>query len=211
MEMMQFMWAPKFDQATSTFVFAVPLGDGAIPMIHLDDLGEYARWIFDHPDQSAGKNLEIATQHVHGDEIAHAFTNVTGKKAVYQDTPLQTWLAAYAKEGASSAYQVPADEAGVLTWRESFTGWGNVYRHSGGQNPILGRDYQQLDKVRSLIFTLTCGLFCHLTVWPQILPKRVRSIEEWMRKVAYNGEAVTSVLKDLEDKAGRDRFQEDRK
>ncbi len=147
MEMMHFMWAPKFDDATATYVFSVPLGDGAIPMIHLDDRGEYARWVFDHPDQSAGMNLEIATQHVHFDEVARAFTNVTGKKAIYKEVALQSWLEAYSKEGASSAYQVDASESGVLTWRESFTGWWNCWRHSGGENPVISRDYKLLDKV----------------------------------------------------------------
>ncbi len=147
MEMMHFMWAPKFDDAATTYVLSVPLGDGAIPMIHLDDIGEYARWVFDHPDQSAGMNLEIATQHVHFDEVARAFTNVTGKKAVYEAADLQSWLEAFAKEGASSAYQVDASEAGVLTWRESFTGWWNCWRHSGGENPLISRDYKLLDKV----------------------------------------------------------------
>lgn len=147
MEMMHFMWAPKFDESTSTHVFYIPLGQGAIPMIHLDDLGEYARWIFDHPDQSAGMDLEIATQHVHGEEIARAFTNVTGKKAVYQDIPLQTWLENFVKEDASSAYQVTMAEPGVLTWRSSFSGFWSMWRHSGGEKPVIARDYRQLDKV----------------------------------------------------------------
>jgi len=152
MEMMHFMWLPQFDQSTSTFVFALPLADGAIPMTHLDDLGEYARWVFDNPDQSAGMDLEVATQHVHGEEIAHAFTKVTGKKAVYRDIPLTTFLENFVKEGASSAYQVTTDEPGVLTWRESFTGWWNCWRHSGGDHPVIGRNYPQLDKVSSLFF-----------------------------------------------------------
>ncbi len=147
MEMMHFLWAPKYDANTSTYVFTVPLGDGAIPMIHLDDLGEYARWIFDHPDQSAGKDLEIATQHVHFNEVAEAFTKVTGNKAIYRDVPLQAWFDGFVNEGASSAYQVDASEAGVLTFSESFTGWWNCWRHSGGENPVISRDYNLLDKV----------------------------------------------------------------
>jgi len=39
----------------------------------------------------------------------------------------------------------------------------------------------------------------------KILPTRVRSIEEWMRKVGYTG-AAASVLKDREDRSGGDRF-----
>ncbi len=153
MEMMHFFWAPKYDATTSTFVFAAPLADGAVPMIHLDDLGEYARWIFDHADQSAGKDLRVATQHVHFNEAAEAFTKVTGNKAIYQDIPLEAWFDNFVKEGASSAYQVDASEAGVLTFRESFTGWWNCYRHSGGENPFISIDYDLLDKVIFLTVT----------------------------------------------------------
>ncbi len=41
----------------------------------------------------------------------------------------------------------------------------------------------------------------------QILPNRVRSIEEWMRKVDYNGVEVKAILKDREDGSGRERFK----
>ena len=54
MEMMNMMWKPIYNSQTDTYEFVVPLGDGAIPMIHLDDLAKYARWIFDNPDKSAG-------------------------------------------------------------------------------------------------------------------------------------------------------------
>lgn len=182
MEMMHFMWAPKFDQATSTYQFFAPLGQsGAIPMIHLDDLGEYARWVFDHPDQSAGLDLEIATAHIRFDEVAQAWTKTTGRKAAYVDVPLQAWLDSLAPASASSAHQVDAStESGVLTWHQSFTGWWNIYRHSGGGHPLISRDYKLLDK---------------------ILPSRVRSIEEWMKKVGYKGVAK-DVLKDRKDKNG---------
>ncbi len=151
MEMMHSMWAPKLDQATSTYQFMAPLGQsGAIPMIHLDDLGEYARWVFDHPDQSAGRDLEIATAHVNFGEVARAWTKTTGLKAAYFDIPLQAWLDGMATEQASSAHQVHAStESGVLTWHQSFTGWWNLYRHSGGDHPLITRDYDLLDKVLS--------------------------------------------------------------
>jgi len=182
MEQMHFMLLPKLKAEPTSgepqFLFEVPLGDGAIPMIHLDDLGEYARWIFDHPEQSAGIELKVATQHVGFKEVAEAFNRVTGKNATYVDVPLKEWLEAHLPD-TSSAYQVDAKEAGALTWRESFTGYWNTWRHSGGAKPLITRDYAMLDK---------------------ILPNRVRSIEEWMRKVKYKGEAVPGVLKDRVDR-----------
>lgn len=142
------MIAPRWDEATSTYVFYAPLGDGALPMIALDDLGEYARWIFDHPDTSAGINLEASSLHVRFDEVARAFTKVTGHKARYQDVPFKQYFDSFVREDASSSHQVSATEPGVLTFRESFTGWWNVWRHSGGDNPVIKRDYALLDKVR---------------------------------------------------------------
>jgi len=179
MEMLSLMWSPRHDQATDTYSFVAPLGDhGAVPMIHLDDLGEYARWIFDNPSKSAGMDLEVATKHVHFEEVAQAFTKVTGKKAIYKDEPLDVWLERYAKEDESSAYQVDVNEPGAMTWRKNFTGWYNLWRNSGGDHPVIARDYKLLD---------------------QILPNRVRSVEEWMRKVKYDGN-FKSILKDVEDK-----------
>lgn len=185
MEMMNMMWAPKYEKESDTYVFTSPLDDGAIPMIHLDDLGEYARWIFEHPHQSAGKDLEIATQHVHFDDVAKAFSEVTGKRATYRPLPLDTWLDAVVHEGASSAYQIDPSEPGTLTWSTSFKGWWNLWRYSGGKNPVISRDYDLLDK---------------------ILPNRVKSIEEWMRKVGYQGDRQL-VLKDQQDKNGAGRFK----
>jgi hypothetical protein len=119
-------------------------------MIHLDDLGEYARWVFDHPDQSAGLNLEIATAHTSFDEVARAFTKTTDLKATFVDMPLQAWLDGMATGQASSAHQVDAStESGVLTWHQTFTGWWNIWRHSGGDHPLITRDYDLLDKVLS--------------------------------------------------------------
>ena len=163
MEMMSGMWAPT--KEGETYVFGVPLQTGAIPMIHTADLGRYARWIFDHPDESVGlnflgkfriislgKNLKIATQHVDFDQVAKAFEKVTGKKAVYRDVPLEQWFDGQVTEDASSAYQVKADEPGAMTWRKNFTGWWNMWRNSGGTNPIVSRDYALLDKVTSSSF-----------------------------------------------------------
>jgi hypothetical protein len=153
MEMMHFMWAPRYNEATSTYEFHVPLGHhGAIPMIHLDDLGLYARWLFDHQDKAAGMDLEIATAHVTIEEVARAFTKTTGHRAVYVDMPLQTWLDALGSPDASSAYQVDvAAEPGTLTWQQSFRGWWNIYRDLRTERSVITRDYELLDQVRDAL------------------------------------------------------------
>ncbi|KAE9369651.1 NAD(P)-binding protein [Stipitochalara longipes BDJ] len=40
--------------ADGVYVFRAPLGEGAVPYIHLDDLALYAKWLFDHPEESTG-------------------------------------------------------------------------------------------------------------------------------------------------------------
>lgn len=40
------------------------LADGEIPLIALDDVGAYSLWIFDNPSESAGLDLEVATDQV---------------------------------------------------------------------------------------------------------------------------------------------------
>lgn len=48
-----------------TFVFSLPLGPtGAMPLIPLDDIAEYAKWIFEHPERSAGLQLGVGFAHV---------------------------------------------------------------------------------------------------------------------------------------------------
>src|SRR5215471_8068801 len=47
-----------------TRVFAAPLGKGHVPIITLPDLGYFAHYIFDHPEETAGKNLEVASDYL---------------------------------------------------------------------------------------------------------------------------------------------------
>ncbi len=66
-------------------------------MISLDDLGRYAKWIFDNPEKSDGLDLEVATADVTWDDIVSSFQKVTGKKAMYEELDLDTLVENYAK------------------------------------------------------------------------------------------------------------------
>jgi len=157
-----------------TLVFAHPIGEGRVPMIHLDDLGRYARWIFDHREEANGMNLEIATEHVGWRSLVACVEKVTGKRAVFKDLDEAEYFAssgispttpaAWAAPGA----QVPRGQ----TFWENFSGWWSAWR-----DDVVTRDYALLDR---------------------ILPDRVRTLEEWMRKTGYDGK-YRPVLKDRED------------
>lgn len=169
---------PKKD-SDGIYIFMSPLNSGAMPLIHLDDIARYVDWAYQNPSQSTGLRLAVATAHVSGQDMASTFTAVTGKPAKYQNIPLEMWLEkafGHYPNGLASkvGYRTAHDSALTQTYGENFTNWWELYRASAGNQGLLTRDYELLDS---------------------ILPDRVKSLEEWMRKVEYTGE-FKPLLKD---------------
>ena len=163
-------------QPDGTLVYAHPIGEGKVPMVHLDDIGKYARWIFEHPEKSNGMDLEVATAHVGWQELVDCVQRVAGKKAVCLNIDQKQFFAnSPMSENTPAAWAQAADSKviGGQTYWENFSGWWAAWHDN-----IVSRDYDLLDK---------------------ILPDRVRSLEEWMRKTKYDG-SFRPVLKDLADK-----------
>lgn len=179
----QFMLPVKAEDGTYQFV--APLGpSGAVALIHLEDLGLYARWLFDNVDNPKinGLDLEIATEHVDWTTLAKSFSQVTGKKGVYlnvdQDEYFNKWYPAGPKAvGRKIGTAVDKKDPTLQTWRQNFGGFWNIWKYSGGNVGIITRDYDLLD---------------------EILPQRVRTVKEWMIKVGYTGEPKR-LLKDWAD------------
>lgn len=169
-EMLNETQRPKEDE-NGVYVFRAPLGDGAVPYIHLDDLGLYVKWIFDNSSESVGLELKIATAHVSYAELAAAFTAVTGKPARYENVSLEKQFANQssflpADHKLGSEYEGQDDDT-LMTVRENFSAWWRLYQRSAGNKGVIRRDYEMLDR---------------------ILPTRVKSIQEWMEKTGYNAE-----------------------
>jgi hypothetical protein len=124
--------------------------------------------------------LDVATAHATGDDVAAAFTAVTSKPAKFQAILVEMWHAE-AWKGARTprlgSIMFKDDSHLQLTFEQNFTNWWNLYRASGGNEGLITRDYALLDR---------------------ILPGRVRSVEEWMRKTGYDG-SKTLVLKTFDD------------
>lgn len=171
---------PRKSPDGPTTLFTYPLGDGAIPFIHLDDFAKYVATIASRPSEFAGQELHVASFHASGSDVAEAFTTVTSQSAKYVDIPIDAWLNATAGEQprgvdlpiGRTAYpkDLSAEQERFflpMTFGENFRAWWNVYRHSGDNKGVVRRDYHMLDAV---------------------LPERVKSLEEWMRKVEYDGE-----------------------
>ncbi|KAM0411408.1 hypothetical protein ACHAPD_009619 [Fusarium lateritium] len=112
--------------------WSVPLADGAMVLVSLDDCEYYVRWLFDNPKKSDGMDVDVAIDHITIDELAKAFQKVTD----------------------------PKDPA-TMTIKQNFTGFWNLWRHSGGNKRTIRRDYELLDEIH---------------------PSRIRTTEEFFRR-----------------------------
>ncbi|KAL1846786.1 hypothetical protein Plec18170_008927 [Paecilomyces lecythidis] len=147
----------------------VPLGDGAVVHVSLEDCAYYVRWLFDHADRANGMELEVAIAHIGYDEMAEAFEKVTGHPARFIDVDLDSYwesgpLSAISK--APAGYSADLSDKSTMTVRENFTGFWNMWKFSGGNLGVVRRDYALLD---------------------EIFPGRIRSAEQWFRKEDQKG------------------------
>ncbi|RMD43123.1 hypothetical protein DV735_g2052, partial [Chaetothyriales sp. CBS 134920] len=170
------MFVPE-KREDGSLLWAVPAGDGKIPLIALEDVGGFVLWQFDNIDKSAGKELEVATDQVSVQDIADAATRVTGKKAEFKYVSFEEYLPK--KEpypGAPANWAVgpgAAQDDSVMSWQQNFGAWWRYWGDGFGAT----RDFKFLDEIH---------------------PTRIKSLEEWMRKVNYDG-TPRSVLKDIHD------------
>jgi hypothetical protein len=175
-------YRPRLDSA-GVHVFRLPLGQGAMPFICLEDLGSYAQWILEHPSQSNGMELEIATVHASGADIEAAFSTTTGKAARYEAVDLATFMHEFWSllpngQDTKIASSYAGDDDTLMSYGQNFTAWWNIYQASAENKGIITRDYELLDR---------------------ILPGRVKSVEEWMKKTRYTG-GLKPLLKDWADR-----------
>ncbi|KEF52301.1 uncharacterized protein A1O9_11541 [Exophiala aquamarina CBS 119918] len=155
----------------STLVFTVPLGDAKCPLIYLEDYGPYARWLFDYPARSSGLELHVATEDIAWKDLATAFTEVTGRKAVYKDVSLDEYfsLPIFPYPDNKVGHSANRNDPALITFRENFSGFWNTW-----EAELTKCDYKLLD---------------------EILQTRVKIVKEWMKKTGYNGKR-SSLLKD---------------
>jgi hypothetical protein len=136
----------------------VPLGNGAVPHVALEDCGYYARWLFDNAERANGMNLEVAIEHVDYRKLAEAFEKVTGHPARYIDTDLDTYWNGPLKMAASlpAGYNADPNDKSTMTFRDNFTGFWNVWKYG-----VVQRDYALLDEIH---------------------PRRIKTVEQWLRR-----------------------------
>ncbi|KAI7759212.1 hypothetical protein LZL87_008589 [Fusarium oxysporum] len=142
--------------------WAVPLADGAIPHVALDDCEHYVRWLFDHPERSNGLDLEVAIDHINYHDLAKAFQKVTGKPAQFIDIPLETYFEHMPWAATTpSGYNADPNDPATMTFKQNFTGFWNMWRNSGGNKGVVQRDYKLLDEIH---------------------PNRIKTAEEFFRR-----------------------------
>ncbi|KAH7493327.1 hypothetical protein FOMA001_g2047 [Fusarium oxysporum f. sp. matthiolae] len=142
--------------------WAVPLADGAIPHVALDDCDHYVRWLFDNPERSDGLDLEVAIDHITYHDLAQAFQKVTGKPAQFIDIPLATYFDHLPLKGTVPAgYNADPNDPATMTIVQNFTGFWNMWRSSGGNKGVIKRDYKLLDEIH---------------------PNRIRTAEDFFRR-----------------------------
>lgn len=141
----------------------VPLGNGTVTHVSLDDCGFYVRWLFDHPSRANGLDLLVGIADIPYAELATAFQVVTGKPAQYIDVSLEDyWTSGPLSKGAamSAGYNAGADSMSV---RENFSGFWNFWK---GDVLKGTRDYRLLDEIH---------------------PGRIKSAEDFFRREDEKG------------------------
>jgi hypothetical protein len=144
----------------------VPLGEGAVPHVSLEDCGFYVRWLFDHPERSNGMNLEVAIEHMKYADMAAAFEKVTGHPARYIDTDLDAYWNGPLKGAADlpAGYNADPRDKSTMSFRDNFTGFWNMWKYG-----IITRDYALLDEIH---------------------PNRIRTAEQWFSREDQVGKAL---------------------
>ncbi|KAI0101368.1 hypothetical protein GGR51DRAFT_563545 [Nemania sp. FL0031] len=161
---------PPSVDASGVATWRAPLGpNGAIPFTALDDVGVYVKFLFDHADGEAdGMELQASVAHITFEELAQAFTEVTGRPAQWIDCDIEEHLEATWGKAADrpAGYNADPTDPATMSIRRNFAAWFNMWRHCGGNKGLIQRDYAVLDRIH---------------------PKRIKSAEEWLRRENEKG------------------------
>jgi hypothetical protein len=137
----------------------VPLGQGSVLHVSLDDCEYYVRWLFDHPERASGMDLEVAIADIPYAELATAFEKVTGHLARYIDTSLEDyWATMFGGRAGDVAagYNADPKDKSSMSVKDNFTGFWNIWKYG-----VIKRDYALLDEIH---------------------PNRIKSAEEFFRR-----------------------------
>lgn len=155
-----------------TRVWVSPIGnEGEIPLIALDDLGWWSRYIFDNAQTTTGRHLEIASHVATFPQIVEIFKSVTGLPAEYKPASMDEYFSLWNGDQFTYASGVP-NGTGTI-WESNMRGFFAMWRDN-----IVKRD---MDWIKS--------------VHPPV------TLDKWMRDTKYEGIPKMGLLKSIEDDA----------
>ncbi|KAE9404537.1 NAD(P)-binding protein [Gymnopus androsaceus JB14] len=126
-------------------VFALPVEDGHIPAISLEDIGWWTRYTFDHRSETSGQELKIATENMTIDQLVETFTRVTGIPAVRKRISIDEYFDTY----PHTKLPIVKGWKKGPTIKETFTG---MYRVWGAD--LITRDMEWNRRVHPTGYTL---------------------------------------------------------
>ncbi|KAI5460151.1 hypothetical protein BGZ63DRAFT_359652 [Mariannaea sp. PMI_226] len=160
--------APQLDDETGEYVYRAYLGEqGSMALVSLAELGWFARYMFEHPEEFRGDLLSVGIQHVTGKMMAEAFTAVTGHKARYEPITRDQMESRLVPKKIGTSHSPGYDDPTLVTQREMFVPWWTIWNESHGNVGLWTRDYERLDKIK---------------------PDRLKTVEQWLRSVDYKVE-----------------------
>jgi len=133
------MWGPFKAREDGTALFVSALGpQGRIPFMSLDDIAWWARYIFDNPTKTTGKDLEVASEVISYPELVERFTRATGIPAELKEISFDEYFEML--HGADQP--IAQDLQGGTSIEEDFRSFFALYRDN-----VVKRD---MDWVRSV-------------------------------------------------------------
>lgn len=111
---------------------------GSIALIALDDIGWWARYIFDNAPSSTGKNFEIASEPSSYPHIVETFKRVTGIPAEYEALSMDE----YFKLWNGKEIPLASDDPQGMTWEENFRAWWAMWRDG-----VIKRDMEWISSI----------------------------------------------------------------
>lgn len=155
-------------QDDGSYLFKLSIGEsGSMPLVSLDDLGWFARYMFEHPEQFRGDLLSVGIEHASGHKIAESFAAVTGRPAHFVPRTRKETEDMLPEIKLGTAHSPGYEDPTLVTMREMFVPWWNIWAESHGNTGLWTRDYERLDTIK---------------------PDRIRSIEQWMKVVGYKAD-----------------------
>ncbi|KIK55539.1 hypothetical protein GYMLUDRAFT_175551 [Collybiopsis luxurians FD-317 M1] len=137
---------PLPEKENGAVVWSLPLGDGRFPAISVEDIGWWARYMFDHRAETSGQELKVASEMMNIDQLVETFTRVTGIPAIYKRISIEEHLA---KNPARCSKPVVKAQPNGYTIGEAYRGLYGIW--GGG---LLTRDMEWIRRTHPTGYTL---------------------------------------------------------